>query len=67
MLNDSNQLISGETSCLKSILALVILVGLTIIHISSKHYTTGILSNVYSAFCVMTNFRHTLHTQIMNE
>jgi len=48
--NHVDQQMPCESSTLNSIPGSVMIVGLMIIRISLEHYTTGILSNVYSSF-----------------
>jgi len=48
--NHSNQQMPYESSSQNSILASAMIVGLKMTHISSEHYTTGILSNVSISF-----------------
>jgi len=58
--NHSKQQMLCGSSSLNWILDLVMIVGLKIIHISLKHYTTVIFSNIYSSFCHISHFTHTL-------
>ena len=58
--NHSNQQLPYERSSLNLILGSVMIVGLKMTHISSEHYTTGIISNVSRSFWHISHFRCTL-------
>jgi hypothetical protein len=61
--NPFNLQMPWESSSLNLISGSALIIGMKIIQTSSEHYTTGIISNIFSSFGHISHFRCTL---IMN-